>query len=132
MPVWEFERDGEVVKVDPTGPLIVRAGAATDLAVDAAVAGTGVGHLFEDWLRPVLERGALEPVLQPWWRPFTGPFLYCPSRRYCRRRCAPSSTERCRGEGARAERSTRSGSEVQACRVATTARPPRTRARVPP
>jgi DNA-binding transcriptional LysR family regulator len=82
MPVWEFERDGEVVKVDPAGPLIVRVGAATDLAVEAAVAGTGVIHLFEDWLRPLLASGALEPVLQPWWRPFTGPFLYYPSRRY--------------------------------------------------
>jgi DNA-binding transcriptional LysR family regulator len=82
MPAWEFERDGEVVKVDPAGPLVVRAGAATDLAIDAAIAGTGVIHLFEDWLRPALDSGALEPVLQPWWRPFTGPFLYYPSRRY--------------------------------------------------
>ena len=82
MPAWEFERDGEVVKVEPTGPLIVRLGAATDLAVDAAVAGTGVIQLFEDWLRPLLDSGALEPVLQPWWVSFTGPFLYYPSRRY--------------------------------------------------
>ena len=51
-------------------------------AVDAAVAGTGVIHLFEDWLRPHLERGALEPLLEAWWRPFPGPFLYDPSRRY--------------------------------------------------
>jgi DNA-binding transcriptional LysR family regulator len=82
MPAWEFERDGEVIKVDPTGPLIVRIGAAADLAVDAAIAGTGVVQLFEDWLRPALEDGALEPVLQSWWRPFSGPFLYYPSRRY--------------------------------------------------
>lgn len=82
MPAWEFERDGEVVKVDPVGPLIVRIGAATDLAVDAAIAGTGVIYLFEDWLRPFLDSGVLEPVLQSWWRPFTGPFLYYPSRRY--------------------------------------------------
>jgi DNA-binding transcriptional LysR family regulator len=82
MPLWEFERDGEVVTVDPVGPLIVRVGAATDLGIDAAVAGIGVIHLFEDWLRPILDSGALEPVLQPWWRPFTGPFLYFPSRRY--------------------------------------------------
>lgn len=82
MPAWEFERDGEVVKLNPAGPLIVRIGAAADLAVDAAIAGAGVIQLFEDWLRPVLESGSLEPVLQPWWRPFTGPFLYYPSRRY--------------------------------------------------
>ena len=82
MTAWEFERDGEVVKVDPTGPLIVRVGAATDLAVDAAVAGSGVIHLFEDWLTPYLDSGALEPVLQPWWQRFSGPFLYYPGRRY--------------------------------------------------
>jgi DNA-binding transcriptional LysR family regulator len=79
---WEFERDGEIVKVTPAGTLIVRAGAATDLAIEAAVAGSGVIHLFEDWLRPHLASGALEPVLQPWWQSFSGPFLYYPGRRY--------------------------------------------------
>jgi DNA-binding transcriptional LysR family regulator len=79
--VWEFERDGEVVQVDPTGPLLVSAGAATDLAVDAAIAGTGIIYLFEDWLRPHLKSGALEPVLEPWWLRFSGPFLYYPGRR---------------------------------------------------
>jgi DNA-binding transcriptional LysR family regulator len=79
---WEFERDGEIVKVEPTGPLIVRVGAATDLAVDAAIAGTGVIQLFEDWLRPHLESGVLEPVLKPWWQRFSGPFLYYPGRRH--------------------------------------------------
>ncbi len=82
MPLWEFECDGETVKIDPTGPLVVRLGAATDLAVDAAIAGTGVIQLFEEWLRPFLDSGALEPVLQPWWPSFTGPFLYYPSRRH--------------------------------------------------
>ncbi|BCA62039.1 LysR family transcriptional regulator [Sphingomonas sp. HMP9] len=79
---WEFERDGEIVKVATTGPLIVRIGAATDLAVDAALAGTGIIHLFEDWLRPHLDSGALLPVLEPWWQRFSGPFLYYPGRRH--------------------------------------------------
>ncbi len=78
---WQFERDGEVVRVEPDGPLVVRVGAATDLAVDAAVAGTGVITLFEDWLRPHLDSGALEPVLVGWWQRFSGPFLYYPGRR---------------------------------------------------
>lgn len=82
MTAWEFERDGEAVKVEPAGPLIVRVGAATDLAVDAAVAGSGVIQLFEDWLRPHLDSGALEPVLEHWWQRFSGPFLYYPGRRY--------------------------------------------------
>jgi DNA-binding transcriptional LysR family regulator len=78
---WEFERDGEVVKVDPSGPLLVQAGAATDLAIDAALGGSGIIYLFEDWLRPHLNSGALEPVLEPWWQRFSGPFLYYPGRR---------------------------------------------------
>ena len=79
---WEFERDGEVVRVEPNGPLLVRVGAAADLAVDAAVAGSGIIHLFEGWLRPRLDAGALVPVLEPWWQSFSGPFLYYPGRRY--------------------------------------------------
>jgi DNA-binding transcriptional LysR family regulator len=78
---WEFERAGELVKLEPSGPLIVRAGAATDLGVEAAIAGVGVIYLFEDWLRPYFERGELEPILEPWWQRFSGPFLYFPSRR---------------------------------------------------
>ncbi|MCP1456730.1 DNA-binding transcriptional LysR family regulator [Pseudomonas kilonensis] len=82
LPLWEYERDGETMSVDPSGPLIVRIGGAMDLAVQAAVDGLGIVHLFEDWLRPHLDSGALEPVLEPWWQRFTGPFLYYPGRRY--------------------------------------------------
>jgi DNA-binding transcriptional LysR family regulator len=78
---WEFERDGELVKLEPSGPLVVQIGAATDLGVEAAVGGTGIIYLFEDWLRPYFESGKLQPVLEPWWPRFSGPFLYFPSRR---------------------------------------------------
>jgi DNA-binding transcriptional LysR family regulator len=80
MPLWEYERDGEQIRVDPTGPLLVQDGGAIDLAIAAAVGGAGIVHLFEDWLRPFLEKGALEPVLQPWWQSFSGPFLYYSGR----------------------------------------------------
>lgn len=78
---WAFERDGEAIEVDVTGPLIVRIGGATDLLVDAAIAGAGIVALFEDWLRPHFDSGALEPVLEPWWQRFSGPYLYYPGRR---------------------------------------------------
>jgi DNA-binding transcriptional LysR family regulator len=78
---WEFERDGEIVRVDPSGPLLVQVGAATDLAVDAALAGSGVICLFEDWLRPHLVGGTLEPILESWWQRFSGPYLYYSGRR---------------------------------------------------
>jgi DNA-binding transcriptional LysR family regulator len=57
-------------------------GSAVDLVIEAAVAGLGIIHLFEEWLRPHLASGALEPVLEPWWHSFSGPFLYYPGRRY--------------------------------------------------
>jgi len=82
MPTWDFEREGEVVKVDPTGPLQVRVGAAFDLAISAAVAGLGIIHLYQDWLKPHLADGSLVPVLEPWWEDFPGPFLYYPGRRH--------------------------------------------------
>jgi DNA-binding transcriptional LysR family regulator len=81
MPPWDFERKGDKLRIDVTGPLVVRLGGTTELAVDAAIAGAGVIYLFEDWLRPHLDSGALEPILEPWWVRFSGPFLYYPGRR---------------------------------------------------
>jgi len=78
---WEFEKDGEVVNVEPTGQLIVATGGAAELMIAAAIGGVGIMGLFEDWIRPHFLSGALEPVLEPWWPRFSGPFLYYPGRR---------------------------------------------------
>lgn len=78
---WEFERNGEIVRVEPQGPLIASVGGAADLLVDTAIGGSGIIFLFEDWLRPALDRGALEAVLTDWWQAFSGPFLYYSGRR---------------------------------------------------
>lgn len=78
---WEFERDGEVLKVDPSGPLTVSTQAA-ELAILAAISGLGIVSSFEDWLRPALDDGRLVPILEPWWPSFEGPFLYYSSRRH--------------------------------------------------
>jgi DNA-binding transcriptional LysR family regulator len=82
MPPWFFEHKSQSVTVETDGPLIVNLGAAADLAVDCAVAGAGVVYLFEEWLQPYIDRGELEPLLEPWWPGFTGPSLYYPGRRY--------------------------------------------------
>ena len=66
LPLWEFQDGREVVTLDPQCPLVVQAGGGVDLAIEAAIAGCGVVHLFEDWSRRHLEVGALEPVLIPW------------------------------------------------------------------
>ena len=81
MAPWEFQLGDEVMQVDSNGPLVVLIGGGLDLLVDVAVAGTGIIYLFEDWLRPHFDSGALEPVLEPWWPRFPGPFLYFPGHR---------------------------------------------------
>ena len=78
---WEFERDGQTLTVEPSGPLIVTPTVA-DLAVSAAVAGHGVIYLFEEWLAPYIAAGQLQPVLEDWWLTFPGPFLYYSGRRH--------------------------------------------------
>lgn len=78
---WEYERDGEIVRIAPQGPLIVSVAGAADLLVDMAVAGSGIVSLFEDWLQPFIDSGSLEPVLRDWWQSFSGPFLYYSGRR---------------------------------------------------
>ena len=82
MPPWEFEHDGEVLRIDGAGPLVARPGAALDLVVDAAIGGLGIVHMFEERLRACFDGGLLAPVLQPWWPEFPGPFLYYPGRRH--------------------------------------------------
>lgn len=82
MPAWTFEYAGEQLEVEPQGPLEVQIGGAAELLVDMGIAGSGLLMLFEDWLRPHFERGALVPVLEAWWPTFSGPFLYYPGRRH--------------------------------------------------
>jgi len=81
-PSWDFECGGETMRLSPNAQLVVRQAAAFDLAVQAAVDGLGIIHLFEDWLAPYFASGALVPLLEPWWESFPGPFLYYPSRRH--------------------------------------------------
>jgi DNA-binding transcriptional LysR family regulator len=77
-PPWEFERNGEVVRVRPTGPIVAT---SPVLKVSLAVAGLGIIVIFEEYLAAAIAAGTLEPVLEDWSEPFPGPFLYYPSRR---------------------------------------------------
>ena len=78
---WEFTRGAESVRLQPQGPLICSIGAAMDLTVAAAVAGAGVVYLFEDWIRPQLDNGSMQPILTEWWHRFSGLWLYYNDRR---------------------------------------------------
>ena len=76
---WEFERHGEVIRVNPPESLVAN---AMELELAAACGGLGIIATFEDFVRPHLASGALVEVLPDWQQPFSGPFLYYPSRRH--------------------------------------------------
>ena len=75
---WEFEKNGESVVVDVSGPLIVD---DADLMIRAAVDGLGLTFSFEEYVAPQIASGTLLRVLEDWCPPFAGYFLYYPSRR---------------------------------------------------
>jgi DNA-binding transcriptional LysR family regulator len=76
---WEFEKDGEVIRVQPEGPLVTNSG---EVEIAAAEAGLGLLATFEGFVADGLAAGRLEPVLEDWLPPFSGPYLYYPSRRH--------------------------------------------------
>ncbi len=78
-PDWEFEKDGEVVVVRPQGPLITN---NIRVQLEAALAGVGFINTFEGFLDGALVDGRLVSLLEDWLPPFTGPYLYYPSRRH--------------------------------------------------
>lgn len=82
LPLWHFERDGKVLRLDPPTPLVVRPGAALDLLINMALDGIGIVYLFEEMLLPHIRSGTLVRLLDDWDVSFPGPFLYYPGRRH--------------------------------------------------
>ena len=76
--VWEFERDGHVVKVHPQGQWILNTGTAI---LRAALAGSGLAYLPVDMVTQHVAEGSLVSVLEAWCPAFPGYHLYYPSRR---------------------------------------------------
>ena len=75
---WEFEKDGEALRIAVDGPLVSR---DPEVRVVATVAGVGIGFFFEDEVRALVATGALVQVLADWTPAFPGAYLYFPSRR---------------------------------------------------
>lgn len=76
---WEYEKDGQVIRIDPPARLV---SSSLELELAACEAGVGLLTTFEDVLAPAIAGGRLETVLDDWLPPFTGPYLYYPSRRH--------------------------------------------------
>jgi DNA-binding transcriptional LysR family regulator len=68
---WEFEKDGEVIRISPTGPLITTSG---ELELEACRGGRGpAGHLRGLRRRPTSRPAGWRRVLDDWLPPFSGP-----------------------------------------------------------
>ena len=75
---WEFEKGKKSLSVGVSGPLIVDDVA---IVIRAAIDGVGLAFITEEQAAPLLADGSLVRVLEDWCKPFTGFFLYYPSRR---------------------------------------------------
>ncbi|MCG6858264.1 MAG: LysR family transcriptional regulator [Salaquimonas sp.] len=76
---WEFERDGEVLLLDPPSRLVSMPVA---LKHRAAIDGVGFWATFEGYVADDIKAGRLVSVLEDWFPPFPGPYLYFPGNRF--------------------------------------------------
>lgn len=78
---WEFHQDGHWIAIAVEGPLIV---SHREVALTAAAQGVGIAFAYwsDRWMAPLLQSGALVPLLQEFSPPFPGWHLYYPRQRY--------------------------------------------------
>lgn len=75
---WEFEKQGEELKVRVEGQLVFNNIA---MRLEAALQGLGLAYMAEDLVQAHVDEGRLIRVLADWCEPFSGYHLYYPSRR---------------------------------------------------
>lgn len=76
--VWEFEKDGQELKVRVEGQLVFNNIA---MRLEAALQGLGLAYMPENLVLEHVAQGRLVHVLKDWCEPFSGYHLYYPSRR---------------------------------------------------
>ncbi len=76
---WEFEQRRKAVTVGVNGPLIVD---DTNLVIQAALAGVGLGLAYEEQVAEYVAKRRLIRVLEDWTPPIPGFFMYYPSRHH--------------------------------------------------
>ncbi|MFO1175106.1 MAG: LysR family transcriptional regulator [Paracoccaceae bacterium] len=74
---WEFEKDGRAVNVRVRPTYVSN---SQSLRLAAALDGIGLAWLPADLVRPMVDSGALQQVLEDWCPSFPGCYLYYPSR----------------------------------------------------
>ncbi|MDX0675692.1 hypothetical protein GOD41_08650 [Sinorhizobium medicae] len=79
MVTWKFEKGDDEVEITPKGRLTL---SSAHQELQAALAGSGIAHLFEDYVRDDVERGRLIELLCGWKQKLPSWYLYYPSRRH--------------------------------------------------
>jgi DNA-binding transcriptional LysR family regulator len=76
---WEFEQGRKATTVGVNGPLIVD---DTDMVIQAALAGGGLGLAYEGQVAEYIAKRRLIRVLEDWSPSFPGFYMYYPSRQH--------------------------------------------------
>ncbi|MEY9199294.1 DNA-binding transcriptional LysR family regulator [Sinorhizobium fredii] len=76
---WEFERDGQAITFQPTGPLSLD---DHELMTQAALGGVALAYVWENRVENFIASGELIRVLDDWCQPEEPLYLYYPSRRH--------------------------------------------------
>ncbi|MEN3929857.1 LysR family transcriptional regulator [Microvirga sp. W0021] len=75
---WEFEKDGKELKVRVKGQLTFN---RTYQSIEAALEGFGLAHVPLDTVESYIKSGRLISVLEDWFPPWDGHYLYYPSKK---------------------------------------------------
>ncbi|CAO3428802.1 LysR family transcriptional regulator [Azospirillum endophyticum] len=75
---WRFADGDEEIQISPMGRLTV---SAAQNELQAALAGRGIAHIFDDYAKPYVQSGRLVEILSDWSPTLPHWFLYYPSRR---------------------------------------------------
>lgn len=79
METWTFEKAGDEVEITPQGRLTL---SSAHHELQAAIAGAGIAHLFEEYVHADLEQGRVIELLSDWKKKLPSWYLYYPSRRH--------------------------------------------------
>lgn len=79
MVTWRFAKDTEELEISPKGRLTL---SSAHQELQAALAGSGIAHVFEDYVREYVEQGKLVELLIDWKQKLPSWYLYYPNRRH--------------------------------------------------
>ncbi|KFC62015.1 putative transcriptional regulator [Devosia sp. LC5] len=79
MVTWKFEKDGEQLEIAPQGRLTL---SSAHQELQAALAGSGIAHLLEDYVGDDVEHGRVIELLCEWKQTLPSWYLYYPNRRH--------------------------------------------------